>query len=210
MASQTFTIACSDGTKVSSILRIHDPGWPPEASAVAGAWNLMCSCAGTVYGGDITYLRFDTSGLLDDCVVTAASLRFTPNSFNNVNSRNLRVDWKLSGSWYPGDPADWVEPSGVAASVALSTFTPSVEATVVLAGAAANVSKTGNTGLVLGIGPYTAPTGLNDLPNGGTPFYLDVTYTLAGYQHKVLGCLPATIAKIMGIPTANVAKFCGV
>lgn len=31
-----------------------------------------------------------------------------------------------------------------------------------------------------------------------------------GYQHKVLGCLPATIAKIMGIPTANIAKFNGV
>ena len=35
-------------------------------------------------------------------------------------------------------------------------------------------------------------------------------YYTVGYANKVLGCLPATIAKIMGIPTANVGKFCGV
>jgi len=42
--------------------------------------------------------------------------------------------------------------------------------------------------------------------------YVEMTvyYTPAGYPHKVFGCLPATIAKIMGIPIANIAKFNGV
>jgi len=54
-----------------------------------------------------------------------------------------------------------------------------------------------------------------DFTNGSNEVLIDdvalaVIYTPSGYPHKVLGCLPATIAKIMGIPTANIAKFNGV
>jgi len=57
-------------------------------------------------------------------------------------------------------------------------------------------------------------TNLTETPTLMTGYieYVELTvyYTALGYQHKALGCLPTAIAKIMGIPTANISKFNGV
>jgi len=160
-------------------------------------------------------VRFDTSPLPDGAIITAATLRLcSSGGASDADGRVLNVDWYDPNNW-PIDAADYSDAVSAGAGSLDVTSWPSYGnwAEIVLSGLS-NISKTGYTGLRLGVSGGQ-PAGSNGLEfftydYGSLIPQLVVTYAPGGYQHKVLGCLPATIAKIMGVPTANVGKFCGV
>jgi len=170
---------------------------------------------GSDYQVTVGFIRFDTGGLPNDAVITSAVLRLRVLAKANIDSRNFNVEWYSNANW-PIDDGDYVLLVGTDAAVIALSSVPAADDWLELnLSTPTSVSLTGNTGFRLGIsgGQPTAQNVFAFYPKN-TPSTSDpelvVTYDSANYANKVLGCLPATIAKIMGIPTANVGKFCGV
>jgi hypothetical protein len=210
MASQTFTIAVTDdnievlryGAVYPPVTPTHNHGYCRTTRQIAtGTYNVCVAC-----------LRWDTSSLGAGAVVTGAQLKLYPFYDDRADGRSLQLEWYDNTNWPIGDK-DWAQDAqGDAGTFALSSLDPTSQWHTLDLATLTGVNKTGYTGMRLHITGGT-PTGVNQCYAGstslGNPVQLVVTYT-AGYQHKVLGCLPAAIAKIMGIPTASVGKFCGV
>jgi hypothetical protein len=189
--------------------------YPPTGSINvyldANSLYMSKSKSGANYGIQVALLRFDTSQLAGKTITDAALNLYCATSVN-ADSRNLLVDYYLASNW-PIDSADYAEDlTGNAAIKPLSDYISGWDWRAVVLGSIENINVDGYTGFRLGISGGQ-PVGQNVFGlDGRTSMYppsLVVTY-LPGYQHKALGCLPTTIASIMGIPTANIAKFNGV
>jgi len=221
MAQTTFTAGAAHGED-GEVYRVASEVYPPNTTTGlnfndepwpnGGAYTLSKHWTTDIkYGIKLMLIRFDTSSL-SGTVISAAKIRVYGSSPTYADSRSLLIDYHASSNW-PIDESDYsASLSGDAHSgTALSTLTVYGWHEFALGGLE-NINKTGYTGFRLGISGST-PTGLNTLGvycrGGFYPPELVVTYN-TGYQHKVLGCLPTTIAKIMGIPIANISKFNGV
>jgi hypothetical protein len=165
------------------------------------------------YNTGIALLRWDTSALGAGVSVSACSLRFYAGVILKGDARNLNIEW-FDGSLWPIAASMWADPVGTsAANVSFETLADGWNQ-VTLA-SLASINPVGFTALRLGVSGG-APSGSNGFTLYGADYYpsyppqLVVTYTLAGYPHKVNGVLPANIASINGIPTANIAKVKGV
>src|SRR5581483_984569 len=132
-------------------------------------------------------LRFDTSSLPDNAVISSASLSFNIPAKANADSRNLIGSWYDAANW-PIDGNDW------AADVGTTALPGSPLANLPLAGTGtatlslqnpAQISTTGSTCLRLGLSGG-APTGDNFVQiasNENTTYTaprLTITYTLPG------------------------------
>jgi hypothetical protein len=102
--------------------------------------------------------RFDTSSLPDDAVITAATLRISPLVLATAEARTLDFEWYDPGTI--GND-DYVENVGTtAASVAAATWqawATSGTQDVVLSNPDANISKTGFTGIRVGMSGGAPP-----------------------------------------------------
>ena len=211
-----------DADTISTMTGAHLT-YPPPVSYVEDPSALYSTTSlktktGEYYSSSCTFLRFDTSGLPDAAVITVATLKVRCGRSGDADGRNLNVEWYDPSNW-PIQTHDHVDLAGTnAASVDLSLFPPSTawDFYEIALSNPTNVSKTGFTGFRLGISG-NAPSGDNSImTNNHHAEILDpaavpqliVTYN--AFSHKVLGCLPTTIAKIMDIPIANISKFNGV
>jgi hypothetical protein len=105
-------------------------------------------------------LRFDTSALPDDAVVTSATLRVFVTEQRDADDRLLVGEW-LAGSAWPIDGSDFALAVGTSAlaGVDVTGLTKNASYELPLTGLA-SVSRTGYTGLRLGISGGQ-PTGDN-------------------------------------------------
>jgi hypothetical protein len=139
---------------------------------------------------DITtvHLRFDTSAIPNDATVTAANLKLYVDGGTSADGLNLCGEWHLSAA--PPASTDWTADAATTAfSVALNSLTDAALNTIALTDPAANVNKSGYTGIRLTVSKRAAdaaPTGGNgftgpSLEHATNPEpTLEVTYTEAG------------------------------
>lgn len=128
---------------------------------------------GSIYYIAVILLRWDTSSLADGDTVTAASLDlYVETDTNDPDSLSVVADWYDFGG-APGVNGDWANlDSGENAisGVTLASLTEGAVNNFTLANYAANVNKTGYTGLRLGISKRAAdaaPTAFNGLVVAG-------------------------------------------
>lgn len=106
-------------------------------------------------------MQFDTSSIRAYATVIGAQVELYAISRSNTNSVNMCFGWFPN---YTGTAADWtITPeSNALGNTAISTITLTAVNTYTLLNAAANVNKTGNTGLRVHIADLgSAPTGRN-------------------------------------------------
>jgi len=167
-----------------------DSGYPPSASTAAqvttGYSALLVRRSWTPYSYEpvsVGLLRFDTSGLPDNAVVTSATLRLNVLSATSSDNRSLVAGWYSAANW-PIDASDWTlaDDNSAVAGVPLSVVKLG-DNDFQLQGLS-NISTTGMTGLRLAIsGAAVPPTGENGVnvasfENGSAPpARLIITYT---------------------------------
>ena len=109
-------------------------------------------------------LRFDTSSLPDNAVVSSAKLQLHATTKSSTNARSLAAEWYPASSW-PIDGTDWSATDAATAhsGTPLSGITVGNTNEFVLQNLS-SVSRTGFSALRLHVsGAATAPTGPNDL-----------------------------------------------
>jgi hypothetical protein len=129
-------------------------------------------------------LRFDTSGLPDGAVVSAATLTIYVQDTGDADTRNLVGEWYDGSNWPIGEADHSASVGSTAINTALSTVT-AYSSNVFTLATPNTVSKTAYTGFRLGVSGGE-PAGINFVTfnssdTGGTssdPF-LSVTYTVS-------------------------------
>ena len=167
-ALATFAVAASDG---DGDVESGGATYPPPA----GATRYVGTTSPTVLVRrsktrfsyipvTVGLLRFDTSSLPDDAVITSAKLQLQVTTKSVTDARSFVAEWYSAANW-PIDGADWT--AGDAASAHSGTPLASIvlgtqnEFTLQNLG---NVSRTGMSALRLHMsGSAVTPTGPNDL-----------------------------------------------
>jgi len=183
----------------------------------------------------VILLRWDTSSIPDGDTVTAATLDvYVETETNNPDGLSLVADWYDAGGTQ--NNADWANlDSGANAisGVTIASLTEGAVNSLTLSNAAANINKTGFTGLRLGISKRAAdaaPTGFNAVvisalehatnvepklvvvasapttQYGSTSMALTTGFTTAGYAKKT-GATATSLT--VGFTTAGFAKKTG-
>jgi hypothetical protein len=154
MPTDTFSVSASGDDGYVDAEGSTGSTWPPDLS-VTVVTNTVTMYARKFKAAGFTdlilsLLRFDTTTLPDDAVVTAATLRLQIVSVGNVTNRNLVVGYYSS---WPIDAADWSgadNPGSDAGSFALTGFSASTEKDLTLTGLS-SINVGGYTGFRLGI-----------------------------------------------------------
>jgi hypothetical protein len=132
-------------------------GWPPDGtggdSGSDSAISMLARKYRTAAFVDliVALVRFDTSALPDDAVITDATLRLQIISVGNITDRTLNVGYYASANW-PISTGDWTganDPGSDAGTFALTGISVGQEDLVLSSPTSVNVS--GYTGLRLGI-----------------------------------------------------------
>lgn len=156
--SYTPMVGSDDGNVTKANTSTSDP-YPPIAPTTfdttsitpdVARSNVTC-CGGYKIANGL--IRFDTSGLPDDAVITGANLILNVSTKNNADSRNLTAEWYSASNW-PIDAADYSETAqSTAGSWSLNSITASgTDNTLALTGPdSTNINRTGYTGLRLHI-----------------------------------------------------------
>jgi hypothetical protein len=112
----------------------------------------------------VSLLRFDTSVLPDDAIVTSAELQLYVVSKDSDENRNVVAEWYSSAAW-PVDEADWtVADSDTAHRGTQLNEIPTGEQTSFALQNLSSIDSTGATALRMHVsGSEIAPTGPNDL-----------------------------------------------
>ena len=221
MAQTTFTVlASADDGKVSK----SGLGYPPPGTAWADTTfgSLLAARSNWTAEGEryeicVGLMRWNTSVIPAGSTIVSAQLRVRAMYILNYEARSLRLEWYASGNWPISADAYAQDEAGDAGTFPLSGLVNNAYNTLDLA-TVTGIIAAGWTGMRLHL-TGGEPTDSNqvgiaskDNTDGYDPPQLIVIYDPPpeGYQHKALGCLPTAIAKIMGIPIANIAKFNGV
>jgi hypothetical protein len=141
-------------------------GYPPATapSASDSRTSFQVRRSGPIFNGyEISdgLLRFDTSALPDNAVVTSAVLRLWVQSRTSADNRDLVAEWYPGSSW-PIDGADWTATASSTASTGggLQSLTVGAFNDLALMGLS-SISTTGYTGLRLHVSGGQ-PTGENN------------------------------------------------
>jgi hypothetical protein len=153
----TFNIAASADDEIV----YRDGGTYPPTGAVqrlldtTDIWADRGLYSGPSYRILVALMRWDTSSLPDDCVVTGATLRLRIVTINNNESRSATLGWYLRN----GTDTDHatIKETNPHAGTLLSTITNNTDNDFVLLDVDTGVNKSGYTGLRLHISG-TAPT----------------------------------------------------
>lgn len=163
MPSMTFAIAAgADDCYTGPGDTVYPPLTAPGVDATSPYAYAARDLSGTSYRVWNLLLRWDTSALPDAATVTGATLRVYTFDQNASWGQPLIADWinwTVALDAYTENP-----PSNANSGYTYTTGSPNVDADITLANAAANVSKTGMTGLRLNIKQATgdaAPTDFN-------------------------------------------------
>lgn len=148
-----------------------------NGSVIVSKYNV----GGTQYG-NMAMIRFNTSSLPSNAIVTSANLVIYVQSRSFSNYRNLLGAWASSSAW-PIDVTDWTDPVGTTAfteSIANVTYNAYA---IPLTNAAANISKTGYTALKIGVSGTEQANGMSDQVffasyDYGNQAYLAINYKL--------------------------------
>ncbi len=167
MATDTFSVTASDD---DGYVQGSDAAYPPifDSADTTGISVITDrSWEGASYVVRLALLRFDTSALPDNAIVSAATLRLYIRSETTDGADNLN----FVGEWY--DPANWPISSGEyttsdigtdAFSVDIAVLTENADNDIALSNAAANVSLTGYTAFRLALsGAASTPTVNNEV-----------------------------------------------
>jgi hypothetical protein len=151
---------------------ITDPDtgiWPPVANPGSDTTEISANprkvrhIAFSFIAIQVGLFRFATSSLPDDAVISAATLRISPLALATDEARTLDFEWYEPGTI---DTGDYAENAGTtAASVAAATWqawATSGTVDVTLSNPDANISKTGFTGLRVGISGGAPPAGVTN------------------------------------------------
>ncbi len=118
------------------------------------------------YSTNNGFVRFDTSVIPDTAIVTSAVLRMEANSMVNPDTRDLNIEWYPGATWASAgtiSDSDFADVVGTGANVtALSSIVNGANNDFTLSDPDANISKTGFTGIRMGISGG-APTGTNEV-----------------------------------------------
>lgn len=147
-------------------------------------------------------MRWDTSALPDDAIITGVSLLVRITSLSNTNTRNLVCEWLVDGAIVAGD---WTDPVGTTAlNIAISSLTNGADNTLTLSGfnGSPGVSATGNTKLRCGISGG-APTGLSNPTNLVQWATFDNTSMFVVPQLQVTYSLPTSTPTVTDTPTVT-------
>jgi hypothetical protein len=205
MADLTFDLITASSGQARKYGSVYPPTTNPgTTTTIYPERNLT----GSTYLIACALFLFDTSALGAGATITGAKLNFGGGiPVYHDDSRSLQLEWYDYSNW-PLTTDDYLQDTtGDAGTFALSTLGQYNDLDLATL---TGISKTGYTGMRLHI-TGGQPTGANFILMYVVQLIVTGSgFTGSGYGNKVLGCLPATIAKIMGIPTANVGKFCGV
>lgn len=123
---------------------------------------------GSLYYTNVLFMRWDTSAIPDNAIVQSAQLRVMVGSVGSPDNLNLVAEWYSWSS--PLADANFTETPGTTAlNYPISNFPyfsggpPNRISVLDLSNAAANVNKTGFTGLRMGMSAISPPTGLNEV-----------------------------------------------
>lgn len=149
----TFTIAA--GGDDGDVGPSRAPSYPPSTAANPFTTGSVFTAGRRfVFGGFDVFdalLRFDTSAIPDSATITGATLRIYVNSKADADNRSLVAEWYDAANW-PIDAGDYVLSPGTTAFGGGDITAIRTGATNDFAlGALASVSKTGFTGLRLGV-----------------------------------------------------------
>lgn len=194
MTVSTFTVAETGNDGNVRGTGLIASGYPPAfADAVDNATSTDVRAAESV--GSYLYrevlLRWDTSALPDDAIISAATLELWANSISG-SSKPLIMEWY---TWTPSMGAGnySLTPGATAnAGVEISAFTTGQYNVVTLINPT-TVSRTGYTGMRIAVDYASAP-GVSETyqatfqtQEGLNPAKLNVTYTLpSGYKNVML------------------------
>lgn len=198
MPTATFGDTTRDATLLGNMVNADDgyiiatgpyPGtYPPTGTPIidTSAFNIVVQRyrSANQYGVSNGLIKWNTSSLPDNAVITAATLRIYVTSKSNVDALSLVADW-YTWSGVTGDYTATPQ-SNAYGGIALSSITASADNSLTLINMAANVSRTGYTYLRLHLSDSGAPSGTNqvviasvaDITNPEPR--LDVVYTLGG------------------------------
>ena len=172
MAQQTFSITAGgddsevyrDGATYTAVPNAVNH-YTPAANTSVACWRSNFD-AGVWFEIGTMLLRFNTSALPDDAIVTDATLRVYVQDIINSDGLSVTADWL---AWTGSATTDWSTTalSGAISGIPLSSLLPvGQDKDLPLENAAANVSKTGVTSLRLGLtqrASNATPTGENHL-----------------------------------------------
>jgi len=181
MPTDTFSVAASgdDGFRGQTN---PDNTWPPVTTQIGGDATTDMRARKVNHQtfvfteAAVMLMRFDTSALPDNAIISAAVLRLNIIAKADANNRSLAGEWYASSNW-PIDSGDYVLDVGTDAI-------PGTDITGLTAGAdndftlsnPTNVNKTGFTGFRLGV------TG----GDPGQPGDNDNSVTVATFDHATL------------------------
>ena len=133
----------------------------------ASVTNTNDAALRTLSGGDFyiryAHFRWDTSSIPDADTVSAATLRMYLDTKQDTDNRNLQGDWHDFDVPTVGlGSEDWVHDAPTANAFAedITGLTDGANNTITLSNVAANISKTGFTGIRVGVSGGE-PTGTN-------------------------------------------------
>jgi hypothetical protein len=171
MAELTFSIPAQDQDgfceKESAF-----PTWPPAGATVTttnvtndngGTTRKSSFEAGNFTANVVSLLRFDTSALPDSAVVSAAVLRLSITGLGTAEAFPLNIEYYDSGAAISDDDYT-LTPGSTGAQVAAATWQawPTTGTVDVSLSNLGSISKTGITGLRLGLVGTPNPTGERD------------------------------------------------
>ena len=172
--------------------------YPPDGNVIVSSTATLNQQARSKNGSNnqvsLGWLRFDTSALPDNAIVTGATLElYQKNVLTDTDSRSLVIDWQDPSIWpiATGDHTN-TSPAGDALDLALASVNGDALNSFALTGADTNVDVTGETALTLGVDGGQA-TGINRIDFATLEHSvfqeprLTVTYTeLTGYSDALI------------------------
>jgi len=182
----TFSVSAGGDDGDLKVTGKQAKGYPPSGSPTGSITGSVVMAGRRLASGSfqvlVPLLRFNTSSLPDNAIVTSVKLRLYVTGKADTDNRSLVGEWYPSASW-PIDAADWTLTTGSGALPGADlTGLPTNASNELALSSPGSVSLTGSTGLRLGISGGQ-PSGDNYLqiaalehPSNPEP-QLIVTYT---------------------------------